>query len=62
MKRIFLLMVIIGLVGPPAFFQKDENNRIKNAGKVMVEILNVPDAIPADILAQTTSKSSLSQI
>jgi lipid-binding SYLF domain-containing protein len=38
------------LVGLPAFAQKDENNRIQNAGKVMVEILNVPDDILADIL------------
>jgi lipid-binding SYLF domain-containing protein len=34
----------------PAFAQKDENNRIKNSGKVMSEILNVPDDIPTDIL------------
>ena len=46
MKRIFLSMVLILLVGLPASAQKDENNRIKNAGKVMVEILNVPDDIP----------------
>src|ERR1019366_6631912 len=52
MKRIFSLMFVIGLVGLPAFAQKDENNRIKNAGKVMVEILNVPDDIPADILGK----------
>ncbi|MGB9510247.1 MAG: lipid-binding SYLF domain-containing protein, partial [Candidatus Acidiferrum sp.] len=32
------------------YAQKDENNRIENAGKVMVEILNVPDDIPADLL------------
>ena len=50
MKKIFLLMVVIGLVGLPAFAQKDENNRIENAGKVMTEILNVPDDIPADLL------------
>jgi len=50
MKRVFLLMVVVALVGVPAFAQKDENNRIKNAGKVMVEILNVPDDIPADLL------------
>src|ERR1035438_647853 len=53
MKRIFLLMVVIALVGPTAFAQKDENNRIKNAGKVMVEILNVPDDIPQDLLDKT---------
>ena len=50
MKKVFLLMVAIILVGIPASAQKDENNRIKNAGKVMVEILNVPDDIPQDIL------------
>jgi len=50
MKRIFSLMAAMCLVGLPAFAQKDENNRIENSGKVMVEILNVPDDIPADIL------------
>src|ERR1700674_1741134 len=50
MKRIFLLMAVMALIGVPAYAQKDENNRIKNAGSVMVEILNVPDDIPADIL------------
>jgi len=50
MKRILLLITLIALMGLPASAQKDENNRIENAGKVMVEILNVPDDIPADIL------------
>jgi len=50
MKRIFSLMVVMALVGLPAYAQKDENNRIRNAGKVMVEILNVPDDIPAELL------------
>ncbi len=50
MRRILLLFVLIGVVGLPASAQKDENNRIKNAGQVMVEILNVPDDIPRDIL------------
>jgi lipid-binding SYLF domain-containing protein len=50
MKRIFLLIVAIALVESPAYAQKDENNRIRNAGKVMVEILNIPDDIPKDIL------------
>ena len=52
MKRIFLLMLAILLVGLPAFAQKDENNRIRNAGKVMVEVLHVPDDIPKDILGK----------
>jgi SH3 domain-containing YSC84-like protein 1 len=50
MKRIFLLMSVMMLVGLPASAQKDENNRLKNAGQVMTEILNIPDDIPKDIL------------
>jgi lipid-binding SYLF domain-containing protein len=50
MKKVILLMVVMVLFCLPAFAQKDENERIKNAGKVMVEILNVPDDIPEDIL------------
>ena len=50
MKGIFLLMAVMIFVGQPAFAQKDENNRIKNAGQVMVEILNVPDDLPSDLL------------
>ena len=50
MKRILSLLFTIALVGLPTFAQKDENNRIENAGKVMDEILNVPDDIPADLL------------
>jgi len=50
MKRILLLMAVTVLAGLPAFAQKDENNRIRNAGKVMTEILNVPDDIPEDLL------------
>jgi lipid-binding SYLF domain-containing protein len=50
MKRIFLFMSVMALFGLPASAQKDENNRIRNAGQVMTEILNIPDDIPADIL------------
>jgi SH3 domain-containing YSC84-like protein 1 len=50
MKRIFLLLVVAILAGLPAYAQKDENNRIKNTGQVITEILNVPDDIPADLL------------
>jgi SH3 domain-containing YSC84-like protein 1 len=50
MKKILLLMVAVALAGLPASAQKDENDRIRNSGKVMVEILNVPDDIPKDIL------------
>lgn len=50
MKRILLLIILTVLAGLPVSAQKDENKRIQNTGKVMVEILNVPDDIPADLL------------
>ena len=50
MKRLMSLMVVMVLAGLPAYAQKDENKRIKNSGQVIVEILNVPDDIPADIM------------
>ena len=50
MKTIFSLMLMILCLGLPASAQKDENNRIRNAGRVMVEINNVPDDIPRDLL------------
>jgi lipid-binding SYLF domain-containing protein len=50
MKRIFLAAALAALVGMPAFAQKTENDRVQNAGRVMSEILNIPDDIPSDIL------------
>jgi SH3 domain-containing YSC84-like protein 1 len=50
MRTTFSLMVVFVLVCLPAHAQKDENKRIENTGKVMVEILNVPDDIPEDLL------------
>ena len=50
MKRALLLVMGMALAGLPAYAQKDENNRIRNAGQVMTEILKVPDNIPEDLL------------
>lgn len=50
MKNIFSLLVMVALCGLPAYAQKDENNRIENAGEVMAEILNIPEDIPQDLL------------
>ena len=50
MKNIFSMMAMVALLCLPANAQKDENKRIENTGKVMVEILNVPDDIPEDLL------------
>src|SRR5664280_3903187 len=52
MKR--TLAVLLGLLMVPVFtYAKDaekEADRVEEAGTVMVEILNVPDDIPKDIL------------
>jgi len=50
MKSVLLLLVMVALSCLPASAQKDENKRIKNTGKVIVEILNIPDNIPDDLL------------
>ena len=50
MKRILIFMLGVALSCLPASGQKDENKRISNAGNVMVEILNVPDDIPQDLI------------
>jgi lipid-binding SYLF domain-containing protein len=42
-----LLVVVISF---PAFGQKKEQDRVANAGKVMQEIMNIPDDIPQDVL------------
>jgi lipid-binding SYLF domain-containing protein len=42
-----LLVVLISL---PALGQKKEQDRVANAGKVMQEIVNIPDDIPQDVL------------
>ncbi|HUX44242.1 MAG TPA: lipid-binding SYLF domain-containing protein [Terracidiphilus sp.] len=50
MKNIFVLLLTIVFAASTAFAQKDENKRIEIAGQVMVEILNVPDDIPQELL------------
>jgi len=56
MKRCTALMLGALLIAPAGFAAgadenaKDETKRLENAGKVMEEILNVPDDIPQDLL------------
>jgi SH3 domain-containing YSC84-like protein 1 len=40
----------MALIAPVTFAQKDEQKRLEEAGRVMQEILNVPDDIPRDLL------------
>lgn len=50
MKRIFVCLILTVMACLPASAQKDENKRIQKTGQVMVEILNIPEDIPADLL------------
>jgi SH3 domain-containing YSC84-like protein 1 len=50
MKRVWLGVVLLAAIALPAFGQKKEKERVENAGKVMQEILNIPDNIPQAVI------------
>src|ERR1700693_3871275 len=50
MKRVLLGVIVLMVIALPAFGQKKEEDRVANAGKVMQEILNIPDDIPQDVI------------
>lgn len=58
MKRIFVLVLALALIGLPALLQaapagpdnKKEEDRLENAGQVAKEIMDIPDDIPQDLL------------
>jgi SH3 domain-containing YSC84-like protein 1 len=50
MNRNVLGLMLVALLALPAVGQKKEQERVQNAGKVMSEILNIPDDIPQSVL------------
>src|SRR5271154_4974670 len=42
--------LLIALISLPAFGQKKEEDRVQNAGKVMKEIMDIPDDIPQSVI------------
>src|ERR1700678_4832495 len=50
MKRFWLNVVLLAVVASPAFGQGKEQDRVENAGKVIKEIMNVPDDIPQNVI------------
>src|ERR1700687_276338 len=52
MKKITVCFLAVVLLGAPAFAANDEKEqeRVKEAGEVLKEILNIPDDIPQDLL------------
>ena len=50
MKNIWAVGLLVAMIALPAFGQQKEQDRVANAGKVMQEILNIPDDIPQDVI------------
>jgi len=50
MKKTVIALGLIAVFILPAFGQRKENERVENAGKVMKEILDIPDDIPQDVI------------
>jgi len=50
MKSVWLGVILLAVIALPAFGQKKEQERVENAGKVMREIMNIPDNIPQAVI------------
>jgi lipid-binding SYLF domain-containing protein len=52
LKKMLACILTLGLAASPAFAAKDEKeeDRVRDAGEVLKEILNIPDDIPQDLL------------
>src|ERR1700689_841108 len=50
MKSVWLGIVLLLIVGLLAFGQSKEQDRVENAGRVVQEILNIPDDIPQSVI------------
>jgi SH3 domain-containing YSC84-like protein 1 len=49
MKRICAVFMLL-IIASPVFGQEKEQDRVENAGRVMQEILNIPDDIPQSVI------------
>jgi SH3 domain-containing YSC84-like protein 1 len=56
MKRVLSLLVAAALIGLPAQAQNEgkDQERLENCGRVLKEILDIPDDIPQDLLDKAT--------
>src|ERR1700678_1253681 len=50
MKRTVVALTLVGLMALPAFGQDKEEDRVKSAGTVIAEIMNLPDDIPQNVI------------
>jgi lipid-binding SYLF domain-containing protein len=50
MKKFWLGLVTLAVIALPVFGQDKEEDRVANAGKVMKEIMDIPDDIPQSVI------------
>src|ERR1700722_16580085 len=50
MNRTVVALTLVGLMVLPAFGQDKEADRVKAAGEVISEIMNIPDDIPQGVI------------
>src|SRR6204780_3988368 len=50
MKKTLLAAILLTIISSPAFAQKKESDRVANAGRVMKEIMDIPDDIPQSVI------------
>jgi SH3 domain-containing YSC84-like protein 1 len=50
MNKVWLGAVLLAVCALPAFGQDKEQDRVENAGKVVQEIMNIPDDIPQSVI------------
>ena len=50
MKKTLILLFVVALFGTRGFAQQHEADRLKQAGEVLQEILNIPDNLPKGVL------------
>src|SRR6202050_3553781 len=50
MNRFLLGLVALAVVAAPAFAQDKEQDRVRNSGRVMKEIMDIPDDIPQSVI------------
>jgi SH3 domain-containing YSC84-like protein 1 len=50
MKKVTAVFTLLMIIASPTFGQSKEQDRVANAGRVMQEILNIPDDIPQSVI------------
>ena len=54
MKRTVVTLSLLGLMVLPSFGQNKEADRVKAAGTVIKQIMDLPDDIPQDVISKLT--------